>query len=93
MNAICLNTHLKLSSNVVVQDLYDELVMLDLGSEVYFGLDEISARAWWLIEAKGRLGDVFEELQAEYNVARGRLAADLVAFAQRLLAKRLVSIT
>ena len=35
MNAICLNTHLKLSSNVVVQDLDDELVMLDLGSEVY----------------------------------------------------------
>ena len=81
-----------MSTDIVSQDLDDELVMLDLGSETYFGLDEISTRAWRLIATKGTLGDVLEELEDEYEVEPERLCADLLAFAEHLQSQGLVKV-
>ena len=92
MNAVSLTSELPVSKNMVSQDLDKELVMLDLGSDTYFGLDEIGTRAWRLIESKGRLIDVLEELQDEYEVEPDRLSADLIAFAERLREKGLLQV-
>ena len=92
MNGISLASQLEVSTDIVSQDLDDELVMLDLGSETYFGLDEISTRAWRLIATKGTLGDVLEELEDEYEVEREQLWADLVTFTEQLQSKGLVKV-
>ncbi len=92
MRKISLNTQLRVSPDVVMQDLGGELVVLDPRSETYFGFDEISTRTWQLLEPTGRLIDVQRELEAEYVVPPTQLSADLISFAQHLLAKRLLRI-
>ena len=92
MGAISLTTRLSVSNQLVTQSLDDELVMLDFGSETYFGLDEISTRAWQLIEMRGTLLGVLEELGDDYEVEQERLSADLIAFAEHLREKGLLHV-
>ena len=41
----------QLSPDVLFQEVSGEMVLLDLNSEQYFGLDEIGARIWSLLES------------------------------------------
>ncbi len=92
MPEISLTTRLTVASDLVTQQLDDELVMLDFESGMYFGLNEVSTRAWQLIRNKGRLLEVLEVLDDEYDVERETLSTDLLGFAEALRAKGLVQV-
>ena len=92
MKKISLTTQLTVESDLVTQQLDDELVMLDFESGMYFGLNGVSTRAWQLIRHKGRLVDVLEVLHNEYDVEKETLSTDLLAFAEALRAKGLVRV-
>ena len=92
MPEISTATRLTVASDLVSQNLDDELILLHFGSGMYFGFNDVSARAWQLIGDKGRLCDVLEVLCDEYDVARETLAADLLAFVETLHAKGLVQV-
>ena len=92
MKKISLTTQLTVESDLVTQQLDDELVMLDFESGMYFGLNGVSTRAWQLIRHKGRLLDVLEVLHNEYDVEKETLSTDLLAFAEALRAKGLVRV-
>jgi hypothetical protein len=67
---------------VLTQDVHGEIVVLDLDSQRYFGLNEVGARTWRLLEAGQSLDDVIESLEAEFDVSPEQLESDL----QRLIA-------
>ena len=56
------------SPDSVSADMGGEQVILNLASGVYFGLDEVGARIWSLIEKPRRLSSIVETLLAEYEV-------------------------
>lgn len=66
-----------ISPDVLFQEVSGEMVLLDLSSESYFGLDEIGARIWQLLHDGASVGEVLDTLLREYEVERGTLEVDL----------------
>ena len=63
--------------DVISQEVSGETVILDLNSENYFGLDEVGTRIWQLIEEKGNLQAIVDQLLSEYDVSEDQLLEDL----------------
>jgi len=72
-----LNQTIKLSPDVISQEVSGETVLLDLESENYFGLDEVGTRIWQLIKETNDLQIIFNTLLDEYEVKEDRLQQDL----------------
>ena len=66
-----------LSPDVLVQELGDELVLLDMQSESYFGLNEVGGRFWQLLVEKPDHEAAVQVLLQEFDVDETTLRADL----------------
>ena len=73
-------------------ELAGEGVLLDLASGMYFGLDETSTRLWQLINERGSLSRVFDDMLAEFDVDPDRLQQDILSFVAELTRRDLVSL-
>ena len=73
-----LSTKITISPDVRYRRIEGEMVLLDLESESYFGLDEVGARCWELLERHGELKVAYTSLLQEYEVDSQRLRADLL---------------
>ena len=81
-----------LSKNVLAQEIDGETVLLDLASESFFGLDEVSTRVWQLLgEGVGR-DRLIDTLLDEYDVDREVLEKDVGELLQRLAEAGLVTL-
>lgn len=79
-------------SQVMVREVGDEIVILDLASGTYYGLDAVGARIWrWIAEGRSLL-QICEGMLAEYEVTHADIEHDVLALAQSLLDKKLISI-
>lgn len=74
-----LNSEIRVNEDVLFQDLHGEGVLLNLKTGVYFGLDPVGTRVWQLLGDHPRLSAIVEALTAEYEIAEGQCAADLLA--------------
>lgn len=66
-----------LSPDALFQEVNGELVILDLASEKYFGLDALGTRIWQLLNENQSLGEVKEIILSEYDVSQKQLDADI----------------
>lgn len=80
------------SEDVVYENVGDELVLLDLQSGTYFGLNSVGRRIWELLIASGDASIVLERLGQEYDAPLDQLGEDLKQLLQQLLDKRLISL-
>ena len=65
----------------------------DLKTELYLGLDAVSARTWQVLTSGGSLQQAYDTLLAEFEVQPERLRADLEEFVQELMRLGLVGET
>jgi len=77
-------------AHVLARDLDGELVLLNLDSEQYFGLDPVGTRMWVALTESPSVEAALDRLQAEYDVAPERLRADLDALLADLIRDGLV---
>jgi len=68
---------LTISPGVLFSEVGGELVLLDLEREAYFGLNEIGARIWRLLEAGHDLPVLLDMLEEEYDAGRAQLEAEV----------------
>jgi hypothetical protein len=78
--------------DVTFRDLDGEIVILNLETGVYFGLDKVGARIWRLIEDHGSLAAVLAALRAEYDASPAVLERDLLDLVDVLCAKGLARV-
>ena len=72
-------TSYKASTDHLYSEIGGEAVILDLGSGVYYGLNEVGVDIWkWLQEAQTK-ENVLSLLLDEYEVTRQQAEADLEA--------------
>jgi Coenzyme PQQ synthesis protein D (PqqD) len=76
----------------VSSDLGGETAILDLKAGMYYGLDDVGARVWNLIQAPRNVSDIRDMLLEEYDVAPERCERDLLALLQRLVDEGLVEV-
>ena len=87
---VTLDSRIAVSGDVMVQEVGGEIVLLDMATEHYFGLDAIGTRIWQLIDQHGFLRDVHDRLCSEYGEEPGHIAEDLLVLVQSLLTAGLV---
>jgi hypothetical protein len=63
--------------HVLARKTGEEMVLLNLDNEQYYGLDEVGTRFWELIEGGATFGSAVDTLLAEYEVDRQTLVDDL----------------
>jgi coenzyme PQQ synthesis protein D (PqqD) len=73
--------------------LADEIVILGLRDSVYYGLSDVGARIWDLIQTRRTLGEIVGVLIEEYDVSREEAAAGLDRLLKELETRGLVAIT
>ncbi len=76
----------------VSADLAGEAVVLNLQSGVYYGLNEVGARIWELIQQPTSVVMLCETLLAEYEVEPERCQQDLLQICQDLIASGLAEV-
>jgi hypothetical protein len=69
----------------------DEIVLLDLDSGTYFGLDAVGGRVWDLLSNSATIAETIETLLAEFDVARDVLERDVFRLVGELEEKGLIS--
>ena len=82
----------RIKDDVIFNNLQGEMVLLNLKTGIYFGLDPVGTRAWQLIQDHGRLGAVRDALLEEYEVSADRISKDLKDLVTRLAEKGLVEV-
>jgi len=75
---LSLNSRVKVSDDVLFQELQGEAVLLNLKTGVYLGLNQIGTRIWELLQQDGSLSKTVEVLLQEYDVSRDQLTQDLL---------------
>ncbi len=80
------------SESVFAQEVDGEMVLLDMNSENYFGLDEVGTTIWQAMQEKETLQDVYDAMIEQYEVAPDVLENDLLEFAEKLRESGLIEI-
>ena len=80
------------SPEQVSSDLAGEVVMLNLKNGTYYGLDEVGARIWGLIQQPRAVGAVRDAILEEYDVEPERCERDLLALLGELRDNGLIEV-
>jgi hypothetical protein len=89
---VTLDSVVKIADDVIFQELEGEAVLLNMQSEIYFGLDAMGTRIWELLKTHGRIQMVSEALLNEYEVGEEELRKHLCEFIDKLHTKGLVEV-
>ncbi len=89
---ITLDSVVKVSSDVIFQQLDNEAVLLSTQSEMFFGLDSVGTQIWQLLEQYCEMRTLVQALLEKYEVRQEELEKQLLEFVRKLHAKGLVVI-
>jgi len=80
------------SQSVFSQEVDGEMVLLDMNSENYFGLDAVGTVIWQAMQEHKKLGDVLNFLIEYYEIDEEILKNDLLQFVENLEKSGLITI-
>lgn len=83
---------IRIPDDVVFQVLDGEAVLLNMKTEIYFGLDETGTRIWQLVGRERSFGQLARALLEEYDVDEAKLKKHLGEFIQKLASRGLVEV-
>jgi hypothetical protein len=90
--SVTLSSRVTVSEDVLMQEVGDEVVLLDLASERYFGLDPVGTRAWQLLPECPSLDAVHQQLCDEFEAAPELIGNDLLSLVHQLSEAGLVTV-
>lgn len=85
-------SHVRVSDNVVAQEVEGETVLLDLESSVYFTLDDVGTRCWQLLNEVGDVDGLVAGLLEEFDVDEQTLRHDVVVLLEQMSSAGLVTL-
>ncbi len=86
------NSIVVVSKDQVSSDLAGEIAILNLKAGAYYGLDDVGARVWNLIQKPKRVSEVRDAILEEYEVEPDRCEQDLLALLEKMAAEELIEI-
>jgi hypothetical protein len=78
------------NKKVIQSKIGDEVVMLDMDSGFYFGLNSVASIIWGMLEKAISFEEVINELMKEYNVDRQTCEKDTRSFWDQLLERNII---
>lgn len=89
---IAANAVLSRTTDQISCDLSGEAVILNLASGIYYGLNEVGAEIWDLLQQPRSFAELHHLLMAAYTVPSEILHQDLIRILQELQQARLIEI-
>jgi hypothetical protein len=80
------------SADQVSSQLGEEAVILNVKTGVYYGLNEVGARIWSLIQEPVRFDAIVQTLLEEYDVEASQCEDDVRTLLQELMAAKLIEV-
>ncbi|MBP9501825.1 MAG: PqqD family protein [Candidatus Promineofilum sp.] len=90
--AIPFSQRIHMPEDVFMRELDDESVILHLGREIYFGLDDIGTRIWTALVSADSIQAAYEVLLSEFDVEPDVLRRDLEEFLTLLVDQELLRV-
>ena len=87
-----LTDSVEIPPQVMTRTVGEEVVILDLATGTYFGLDPVGARMWELMGEGKTLDEVCGVMLNEYEVSREELERDTLRLAEELNGQGLIQI-
>lgn len=75
----------EIGEDVLFQQLQGEVVLLNMASQRYYGLDRVGARMWELLLESGNVDAVTDRLLETYDTDRLTLRSDLESLVGELV--------
>lgn len=85
-----LSATIEIPDHVIAREVMGEMVLLDLGSGTYFGLDPVGARIWELAGSGKDLACVADTILEEYKASREQVEGDILRLVGELRERDLV---
>jgi hypothetical protein len=89
---LTLTQQVTVKPDILVQEMGGELVLLNLESEEYFGLDDIGNAMWSCLKENGSLQTAYDRLLERYDVDPEELKQDFLTLVERFVEHDLVEI-
>jgi hypothetical protein len=89
---VSLFSRMRVSGDVLAQEVQGETVLLDLARERYYGLNAMGTRVWAQLGQGLSLSEIHARLLQEYVVEPAVLTQDLIALVEALCRAGLVSV-
>ena len=87
-----LKSKVTFADTVFAQEVDGEMVLLDMNSENYFGLDAVGTDIWQAMQEKETLQEVLGALLEQYEVKEDILKKDLFTFVEKLKESGLIEV-
>jgi len=81
-----------IAADVLGSELGSEVVMLSLRDATYYGLDDVGAEIWRLIQTPTTVADIVSALVDMYDVDAARCRMDVISLVAALRDRRLVDV-
>jgi hypothetical protein len=91
-NEIGMDTTVCATRDHVAAEVGDEVVILNLKDEVYYGLGSVGARIWELVQKPRRVSDLRDTIVAEYDVEASEAQRDILGLLADLAERGLVEV-
>jgi hypothetical protein len=92
MATATLDQTVEIPEHVAYRKVNDELALVNLQSNMYYGLNPVGARLWELLAEGKNLRDAHDLMAAEYEISAEELERDILRVVERLGAKGLIAL-
>ncbi len=90
---ILFNQKITISEDVLTSQVEDELVLLHLERESYYGLDAVGLRMWTVLLESETIEEGVRKLLKEYDVDENTLRQDVLSLVEKLVEHGVVNVT
>ena len=78
------------NKSIVQSKIGEEVVMLDMESGFYFGLNSVASVIWGLLAEEIGFGKLIDQLMAQFDVERSLCEADTLELLDQMLEKKII---
>jgi len=82
----------RLDTDLIASDLGQEIIMMNLQSGDYFGLNQVGAEIWKQIEHPIKIDDICSKLLETYDVSSDDCKAKTIEFLNKLYSDELLKV-
>lgn len=89
---VSFDTRISVSTNLLVSNVADEVVILNCNDETYYGLNKTGSRIWNSLTKGNSILDTYEILLLDLKVKNETLLRDMLILIEQLAIRGLVKI-
>ena len=84
---------LQVNPDIIDSEIDDEMVMMNIDTGDYFGLNTVASQVWMRLKEPKRLDTLIQILQDEYDVASEQCIADVMPLLEKMHEAKLLQIS